>query len=48
MGFGFSAVGSAALDIGRYSVACGCVGIAQACLDASIAYASDRKQYGAS
>ena len=45
-GFGFSAVGSAALDIGRYSVACGCVGIAQACLDASIEYASGRKQYG--
>ena len=46
VGFGFSAVGSAALDIGRYSVACGCVGIAQACLDASIEYASTRKQYG--
>ena len=37
VGFGLSAVGSAALDIGRYSVACGCVGVAQACLDASIA-----------
>ena len=47
VGFGLSAVGSAALDIGRYSVACGCVGIAQACLDASIEYASARKQYGA-
>ena len=46
VGFGFSAVGSAALDIGRYSVACGCVGIAQASLDASIEYASTRKQYG--
>ena len=40
------AVGSASLDIGRYSVACGCVGIAQASLDASIEYASNRKQYG--
>jgi glutaryl-CoA dehydrogenase (non-decarboxylating) len=47
VGFGLSAVGSAALDMGRYSVACGSVGIAQACLDASIAYASARKQYGA-
>ena len=46
VGFGLSAVGSAALDIGRYSVACGCVGVAQACLDASIEYASRRKQYG--
>ena len=46
VGFGLSAVGSAALDVGRYSVACGSVGIAQACLSASIAYASVRKQYG--
>jgi glutaryl-CoA dehydrogenase (non-decarboxylating) len=46
VGFGFSAVGSSALDIGRYSVACGCVGIIQASLDASIEYASTRKQYG--
>ncbi len=45
-GFGLSAVGSAALDIGRYSVACGSVGIAQACLDASIKYAASREQYG--
>ena len=47
VGFGLSAVGSAALDIGRYSVACGSVGLAQACLDASIDYASRRKQYRA-
>jgi glutaryl-CoA dehydrogenase (non-decarboxylating) len=47
VGFGLSAVGSAALDIGRYSVACGCVGVAQACLDASIEHASRRKQNGA-
>jgi alkylation response protein AidB-like acyl-CoA dehydrogenase len=45
-GFGLSAVGSAALDLGRYTVACGCVGIAQACLDAAIEYATTRKQYG--
>ena len=47
VGFGLSAVASAALDIGRYSVACGSVGIAQASLDASIAYASTRRQFGA-
>jgi alkylation response protein AidB-like acyl-CoA dehydrogenase len=47
MGFGLSAVGSTALDMGRYSVACGAVGIAQACLDASIEYASKRNQFGA-
>ena len=47
MGFGLSAVGLAALDIGRYSVACGSVGVAQASLDASIDYASKRKQFGA-
>jgi glutaryl-CoA dehydrogenase (non-decarboxylating) len=47
VGFGLSAVGSAALDIGRFSVACGCVGVAQACLDASIQRSSTRKQYGA-
>jgi alkylation response protein AidB-like acyl-CoA dehydrogenase len=41
-----AAVGSAALDIGRYSVACGCVGVAQACLDASIQHVCRRKQYG--
>lgn len=46
VGFGLSAVCSAALDFGRYSVACGCVGMAQACLDSSIEYASTRKQYG--
>jgi glutaryl-CoA dehydrogenase (non-decarboxylating) len=46
VGFGLSAVGSAALDIGRYSVACGSVGVAQASLDASIEYASRRKQFG--
>jgi alkylation response protein AidB-like acyl-CoA dehydrogenase len=46
VGFGLSTVGAAALDIGRYSVASGCVGIAQACLDAATAYAGSRKQFG--
>jgi alkylation response protein AidB-like acyl-CoA dehydrogenase len=45
-GFGFSAVAMSALDIGRYSVAWGCVGLGQACLDASLAYAGDRRQFG--
>ncbi len=35
-----------ALDSGRYSVASGCVGICQGCLDASVAYATERKQFG--
>ena len=45
-GFGVSAVMSTALDHGRYSVAWGAVGLAQACLDASRAYAAERRQFG--
>lgn len=45
-GFGFAAVGAAALDWGRFSVATGCVGIGQACLEASLDYSSKRKQFG--
>jgi glutaryl-CoA dehydrogenase (non-decarboxylating) len=45
-GFGISHVMGAALDQGRYSVACGSVGIAQACLDACLAYARERQQFG--
>jgi alkylation response protein AidB-like acyl-CoA dehydrogenase len=45
-GFGLASVGTSALDIGRYSVACGCVGILQACLEASLHYTSERKQFG--
>jgi len=45
-GLGFSHVASSALDHGRYSVAWGCVGIAQACLDACIQYTSQRQQFG--
>ena len=47
LGFGFAAVALTALDLGRYSVATGCVGIGQACLDASLQYTSERKQFGA-
>jgi glutaryl-CoA dehydrogenase (non-decarboxylating) len=46
-GFGWSAVAAMALDHGRYSVAWGCVGLAQACLEASLTYAGERRQFGA-
>jgi glutaryl-CoA dehydrogenase (non-decarboxylating) len=42
----FDLVATASLDYGRYSTACGCVGLAQACLDASLRYARDRVQFG--
>jgi alkylation response protein AidB-like acyl-CoA dehydrogenase len=45
VGEGFR-VAMSALDNGRYSVAAGCVGICQGCLDASVRYAKDRKQFG--
>lgn len=47
IGFGFSAVAAQALNLGRYSIAWGCVGMAQDCLEASIQHASTRKQFGA-
>ncbi len=46
-GFGVSHVIAAALEQGRYSVAWGSVGIAQACLDACRTYAAERRQFGA-
>ena len=45
VGDGFK-IAMSALDGGRYSVAAGCVGICQGCLDASVAYASEREQFG--
>ncbi|PMB44421.1 acyl-CoA dehydrogenase [Fischerella thermalis CCMEE 5201] len=45
LGFGFSYIAASALDYGRYSVASGCVGIAQACLEACIKYTNERKQF---
>jgi butyryl-CoA dehydrogenase len=45
IGDGFK-VAMSSLDSGRYSVAAGCVGICQGCLDASIAYSKDRQQFG--
>lgn len=44
-GFGM-AVALSALEVGRLSVAAGCVGIVRACLDASLAYAGTRRQGG--
>ncbi len=46
VGLGVSHVSSYALDYGRYSVAWGCVGIAQACLEACLRYTGERKQFG--
>ena len=45
-GFGLTAIALTALDLGRYSVAWGCVGIGDACLEASLRYSSERKQFG--
>jgi alkylation response protein AidB-like acyl-CoA dehydrogenase len=44
-GQGFK-VAMSALDNGRISLAAGAVGIAQGCLDASVAYATEREQFG--
>jgi butyryl-CoA dehydrogenase len=44
VGDGFK-VAMSALDGGRYSVAAGCVGICDGCIDASVAYATERKQF---
>ena len=44
-GEGFK-IAMSALDHGRISLGAGCVGIAQGCLDASIAYTKERKQFG--
>jgi hypothetical protein len=45
VGEGFK-IAMSALDNGRYGVAAGCVGQAQACLDASIEFARKRKAFG--
>jgi alkylation response protein AidB-like acyl-CoA dehydrogenase len=47
-GQGFSYVANTALDQGRYSIAWGGVGLAEAALDAMVAYARNRKQFGES
>jgi hypothetical protein len=45
VGEGFK-VAMSALDKGRYSVAAGCVGICDGCVDASVEYAKERRQFG--
>jgi len=45
-GFGASSVALTALNLGRYSVACGSVGIAQACLEACMEYTAKTKRFG--
>ncbi len=45
VGDGFK-IAMSALDSGRYSVAAGCVGICQGCLEESVAYAKQREQFG--
>ncbi len=45
VGDGFK-VAMSALDSGRFSVAAGCVGICQGCVDASVSYAKEREQFG--
>jgi butyryl-CoA dehydrogenase len=44
-GDGFK-VAMSALDNGRISLAAGCVGITQGCLDACVKYAAERRQFG--
>lgn len=46
-GFGVSHLVTTALTHGRLSVAMGCVGLAQACVNAAAAYTSQREQFGA-
>ena len=38
-------MGLFSLDYGRYTIACGCVGLAQACLDESVKYCKERTQF---
>src|SRR5277367_2466228 len=45
IGDGFK-VAMSSLDSGRYSVAAGCVGICQGCVDESVKYATEREQFG--
>jgi alkylation response protein AidB-like acyl-CoA dehydrogenase len=45
VGEGFK-IAMTALDSGRYSVAAGCVGICDGCVDASVRYSTERRQFG--
>ncbi|WP_235074870.1 acyl-CoA dehydrogenase family protein [Paenibacillus alvei] len=46
IGAGLSHIALQCLDYGRYTIACGCVGLAQACLEQSISYSNSRIQFG--
>ncbi|MFF5957896.1 acyl-CoA dehydrogenase family protein [Streptomyces luteogriseus] len=45
-GMGLTFIASSSLDLGRYSTAWGSVGLAQACMEASVRHADTRHQYG--
>ena len=45
VGEGFK-IAMTALEAGRYSVAAGCVGICEGCVQASVEYAKEREQFG--
>ncbi len=47
VGFGFSHVAGTALDHGRYCVGWGCLGLAEACMEAALEYAGQRRQFDA-
>jgi alkylation response protein AidB-like acyl-CoA dehydrogenase len=46
IGFGVSHVAASSLELGRLTVAWGCIGIAQACLEACAARVEERRQFG--
>ena len=46
VGFGLVPVALTALNLGRYSIAWGCVGIIRGCLEACIEHTSRRQQFG--
>lgn len=47
-GMGLSPIAMNSLDYGRYTIAWGCVGLGQACLEKSFSYSKTRKQFGIS
>ncbi len=46
VGIGLRVIVPLCLDYGRYTVAWGCVGLSQACVDACFTYTNQRKQFG--
>ncbi|TKI55061.1 acyl-CoA dehydrogenase [Brevibacillus antibioticus] len=46
VGFGLTYVATNCLDYGRFTIASGCVGIGQACIDACLEYTASRIQFG--